>query len=92
MTYEDPNPPVGPLDFTDEEWRKYQSIPEQGYSHRHWLNYRNQKRLEERLKGVRELLDKYEKDEREHMRDFGQHHPYAGWAADHLRAALEVDS
>lgn len=31
------------IDFTDDEWREYQSIPEQGYSHRHWLNQRNRK-------------------------------------------------
>lgn len=31
------------VDFTDEEWREYQSIPEQGYSHRGWLNHRNRK-------------------------------------------------
>ena len=40
------------------------------------------------LRRVEKLLAMYEKDEREHMRDFGQYHPYAGWAADHLRAAV----
>lgn len=45
---------VGSLDFTDEEWRSYQSIPEQGYSHRHWLNLRNRKVFEDALRIVRE--------------------------------------
>jgi len=34
---------VESIDFTDEEWGNYQSIPEQGYSHRHWLDHRNRK-------------------------------------------------
>ncbi len=25
--------------FTDKEWREYQSMPEQGYSHRHKLEF-----------------------------------------------------
>ncbi len=25
--------------FTDEEWRKYQEMPDQGYSHRHHLEH-----------------------------------------------------
>lgn len=43
----------------------------------------------EALASVNALLSEYEKDDREHLRDFGQHHPYAGWAADHLRSAIE---
>ena len=37
---------------------------------------------------VEALLAQYETDDREHLNTFGQHHPYAGWAADHLREAL----
>ena len=37
---------------------------------------------------VQALLEQYEADDREHLNTFGQHHPYAGWAADHLREAL----
>ena len=37
---------------------------------------------------VQALLAEYEKDDQEHLNTFGQHHPYAGWAADHLREAL----
>ena len=40
------------------------------------------------LKRVEALLEQYEADDREHLNTFGQHHPYAGWAADHLREAL----
>ena len=40
------------------------------------------------LKRVKALLEQYEADDREHLSTFGQHHPYAGWAADHLREAL----
>ena len=40
------------------------------------------------LRGVKKLLAEYEKDDQDHLRNFGQHHPYAGWAADHLRVAL----
>lgn len=42
----------------------------------------------DKLKRVQALLGQYEKDDREHLNTFGQHHPYAGWAADHLREAL----
>lgn len=28
------------LAFTDKEWAEYQAIPDQGYSHRHWLDQR----------------------------------------------------
>lgn len=34
------------FDFTDEEWRTYQSIPDQGYSHRDWLNNRMRQKVE----------------------------------------------
>lgn len=30
----------------------------------------------------------YERDDREHLNNLGQHHPVAGISADHLRAAL----
>lgn len=33
-------------DLTDAEWREFQSIPEQGYSHRHWVNHKIAQRLE----------------------------------------------
>ena len=41
---------------------------------------------------VQALLEQYEADDREHLNTFGQHHPYAGWAADHLREALEGEA
>lgn len=25
--------------FTNEQWREYQQNPDQGYSHRHWIEY-----------------------------------------------------
>jgi len=31
--------------LTDAEWREFQSIPEQGYSHRHWVDCKIQERL-----------------------------------------------
>jgi hypothetical protein len=34
------------VDLTDAEWREFQSIPEQGYSHRHWVNHKIAQRLE----------------------------------------------
>lgn len=37
-------------DITDEEWRGFQSIPEQGYSHRHWVNHKIKQRLIEHRK------------------------------------------
>ena len=45
-------------------------------------------KAEDTLRRVQSLLAEYEKDDREHLNTFGQHHPYAGWAADHLREAL----
>lgn len=38
--------------FTDEQWRAYQAIPDQGYSHRGWLEYQvNQWLAEHRRQG-----------------------------------------
>lgn len=31
--------------ITDDEWRRFQAIPEQGYSHRHWVNTRISERI-----------------------------------------------
>ena len=45
-------------------------------------------RVNDKIKRVEALLEQYEADDREHLNTFGQHHPYAGWAADHLREAL----
>ena len=36
MTKEDT---LGPFAFTDDQWRTYQQIPHQGYSHRHHLEH-----------------------------------------------------
>ena len=41
-----------------------------------------------KVQRVQALLEQYEADDQEHLNTFGQHHPYAGWAADHLREAL----
>ena len=35
------------FDLTDAEWKIFIRIPEQGYSHRGWLDYRNRSKLEE---------------------------------------------
>lgn len=40
------------------------------------------------LTRVRNLAAEYRADDNEHLNRFGQYHPYAGWAADHLEAAL----
>lgn len=32
--------------FTDADWREYQAIPDQGYSHRHWLDHRAARLIE----------------------------------------------
>lgn len=38
---------------------------------------------------VEKLAAEYARDDQEHLSTFGQHHPVAGIAHDHLRAALE---
>ncbi|OQM82051.1 hypothetical protein [Rhodococcus sp. 66b] len=38
---------------------------------------------------VEKLAAEYARDNQEHLNTFGQHHPVAGIAHDHLRAALE---
>ena len=45
-------------------------------------------RANDKIRRVEALLEQYEADDQEHLNTFGQHHPYAGWAADHLREAL----
>ena len=44
----------------------------------------------EEIERVRTLLDRYRRDDREHLATFGQHHPVAGIAYDHLTEALEA--
>ncbi len=41
---------------------------------------------------VEKLAAEYARDDQEHLNTFGQHHPVAGIAHDHLRAALEGQS
>ena len=45
--------------LTDAEWREFQSIPDQGYSHRGWIDHRIQQRLDalaERVASAEGLL------------------------------------
>ena len=36
----------GTYRLTDTEWREYQNIPEQGYSHRAWIDHKIAERLQ----------------------------------------------
>lgn len=45
--------------------------------------------LEAAIARVEKLAAEYARDDQEHLNTFGQHHPVAGIAHDHLRAALE---
>ena len=36
---------LGRVALTDAEWRAFQAIPEQGYSHRAWVNFKIYERL-----------------------------------------------
>ncbi|MGL4999433.1 MAG: hypothetical protein ACRC5T_10735 [Cetobacterium sp.] len=51
------------FEFTDEQWRKYQSIPEQGYSHRHHPEYVFNQWLEEHDREVRVQIIEQAADE-----------------------------
>lgn len=35
----DESVPADEFKFTDAQWREYQAIPDQGYSHRHWIEH-----------------------------------------------------
>lgn len=50
--------------------------------------YRAEK-VEATIARVEKLAAEYARDDQEHLNTFGQHHPVAGIAHDHLRAALE---
>lgn len=41
--------PEVPLELTSEEWREFQAIPEQGYSHRAWVDHKIAQRVEAAL-------------------------------------------
>ena len=74
------------VDFTDDEWREYQSIPEQGYSHRDWLDQRNRKVMARLLaEAWDEGYDAGTEDESDaywgHL-DSGTTNPYRSEAAD----------
>ena len=38
-TPSDPHSAEAGFRFTDAQWREFQNMPEQGYSHRHWLEH-----------------------------------------------------
>lgn len=54
--------PQSPLDFTDAEWARFQQSPEQGYSHRHWLDRRNAQALSPVLRGLTARLAAFGRD------------------------------
>lgn len=53
---------TGPL--TSSEWRDFQSIPDQGYSHRAWVDHKIAQRVEARLAPLRALIEEHERRER----------------------------
>lgn len=57
---------TGPL--THSEWRTFQNIPEQGYSHRHWVDAKIEQRVDatirERLVALVELITEHERREK----------------------------
>lgn len=57
-----PPGPQSPLDLTDAEWAQFQQIPEQGYSHRHWLDRRNAQALSPVLRGLTARLAAFGRD------------------------------
>lgn len=46
-----------PFRFTDAEWRAYQRLPDQGMSHRHWLESVVSRRTPSRVAPTREQLE-----------------------------------
>ena len=46
-----------PTEITDAEWRYFQAIPEQGYSHRGWVDAR----IRERVENLERQLEEAEK-------------------------------
>lgn len=77
--------------ITNEEWREFQAIPEQGYSHRAWVDGAIRKRLDQlRTDGAIEIAVNAMYEE-----EFGQSSGYAAkWVLDTYRpiarAALDA--
>lgn len=46
---------IGSIKITDAEWRQFQSIPDQGYSHRGWVDYQIARRLTELVEKLPDL-------------------------------------
>lgn len=62
-------------ELTDEEWRKFQSIPDQGYSHRGWVDARIREREQEIISQLNLMFEgdirfSYEND---HLTALGLH-------------------
>lgn len=80
-----------PDELTDSEWREFQAIPDQGYSHRAWVDARiaerttallaEVERLNARLDKVRALADSMD-------REAPKPQP-GGFIADAIRQALD---
>ncbi len=56
----DPSTPTDHAALTDTEWRQFQQIPDQGYSHRAWINRKIQQRLTVALERERADNDRAE--------------------------------
>ncbi|QTF81606.1 hypothetical protein SEA_PULCHRA_91 [Microbacterium phage Pulchra] len=50
--------------LTASEWREFQSIPDQGYSHRHWVDAKIAQRVNATLRAVMALVVEHEDRER----------------------------
>lgn len=68
------------IEFSDEEWRELQSIPDQGYSHRGWLDHRNKKIMQQvRAEALREGLSRgWDEGHRVGVMD-GDNASWRGW-------------
>lgn len=44
------------LELTDSEWREFQRIPEQGYSHRAWVDHKIRERAEKSIAHASSLI------------------------------------
>lgn len=47
-----------PKPLTNAEWREYQDIPEQGYSHRHWVDYKIAERVRAAMSVARFMAER----------------------------------
>ena len=78
--------------LTDEEWRDYQSIPDQGYSHRGWVDHKIEGRIKAATPAIRAQAYREAATQLQYMLNGGGHGKILVWALLDKADEIEKDT